>query len=169
METTLLYFYSAVFQGFAAIIALGSMFFLYFLQYYNSQKENIKNGLQKQYNYQEREIFNEIELKGGIIKYVRERVKNEIDNRDLTLDIQRKLINEYEILSEFYNQIRKQVLKCLALSILILTISIFSLFLVGYNLIINSILLVNGIILIFISLYDLLIIKKIISKVLNYK
>jgi len=32
MNTTLLYFYSAVFKGFAAILTLGAMFYLYYIK-----------------------------------------------------------------------------------------------------------------------------------------
>ncbi len=38
MEETLRYFFSAVFQGFAAIITLGAMYFLYFFDNIKKQK-----------------------------------------------------------------------------------------------------------------------------------
>ncbi len=41
MEDTLRYYFSAMFQGFAAIIALGAMYFLYFFDKVENQKKEI--------------------------------------------------------------------------------------------------------------------------------
>ena len=41
MEETLRYYFSAMFQGFAAIIALGAMYFLYFFEKIENQKKEI--------------------------------------------------------------------------------------------------------------------------------
>ena len=46
MEDTLRYFFSAVFQGFAAIITLGIMFYLYYLDKFRNRIEDIESIFQ---------------------------------------------------------------------------------------------------------------------------
>ena len=70
MEDTLRYFYSSVFQGFAAIITLGAMYFLYFFDKTNSQKKDLINKLNSYGNYASYENKDYI-TKNGIIKRFR--------------------------------------------------------------------------------------------------
>ena len=46
---TLRYFYSAIFQGFAAIITLGSMFYIYFRQQIENRKDELKKNMEHEY------------------------------------------------------------------------------------------------------------------------
>jgi hypothetical protein len=74
MENTLLYFFSALFQGFAAIITLGSMFYLYFIEHLNEQKAKIEEELKRQFNPQ-RDVQNTLIVR-GIIEYCRGELPN---------------------------------------------------------------------------------------------
>lgn len=168
MENTLHYFFSALFQGFAAIIALGSMFYLYFLQHFNSQKSNIESELKRQYN-QERGILNEIYIK-GIIEYCREELsRNEKDKINLRLNTMRELIQKHDTLCNFYDNVKNLIPKILNTTLIILILSLVSLFLVGYSWVLNYILLILGIILIGLSIYNLINVKNIIIKILSQK
>jgi len=167
METTLHYFFSALFQGFAAIIALGSMFYLYFLQYFNSKNENIKSELKRQYN-DERNILNEIYLK-GIIEYCREELKTkESDEINLRLNAMRELMKNHDYLCAFLKDVKRLIPKILISSIIILISSLGSLFLVGYSKNLNYFLFALGVVLIGVSIYNLINVKTLILKILNY-
>lgn len=168
METTLQYFFSALFQGFAAVIALGSMFYLYFLQYFNSMKGNIENELKRQYN-QDRNILNDIYIK-GIIEYCREELRTkEEDIINLRLNTMRELLKNYDNLCNFYDNVKELIPKLLNTSVIILIVSLVSLFLMGYNSLLNYFLFILGIILIGLSIYNLINVKNIIIKILSYK
>lgn len=166
-ENTLLYFYSAVFQGFAALLTLGSMFYLYFTETYQNQIERIEEELKRQYN-QQRDVLNAIYME-GIIQYSRKEVKRHDDQENPRLNTMRDLIQHYDKISETNMHIKNKIPTILNFSIIILSISLLALFSIGYNPSINTILFFVGIILIIFSFYNLIKIKNVITLILKYK
>jgi hypothetical protein len=155
---TLRYFYSAVFQGFAAIIALGSMFYLYFKQSIENKKDDLKNRMKNQFSVHETRNISQ----KGIIKYSEDYVKSRKGTNDIVADFLRIFLDEYDKQSEKIKVVETGIPKILKNTILILIFSIISLFLVGYNYCLNIVLILAGIILIVYSIINLLSIKELI-------
>jgi len=166
MEDTLRYFFSAMFQGFAAIITLGAMYFLYFLDKIESQKNNIIDKLKP---YAEVETTNrDFTIRNGIIECVKQKVlplKIDVPQYDTA----RYLINKYDSFIEKELNTKKYLSILLKKTITILILSLCSLFLIGYNNYLNYFLLLVGIISLFISIKVLVLVKNIIAEIMLSK
>ena len=72
MEDTLRYFFSSLFQGFAAIVTLGAMYFLYFFDKIESKKNQVLERL-KVFEGMEGASGREYIIRNGIMKYLKEK------------------------------------------------------------------------------------------------
>ena len=166
MEDTLRYYFSAMFQGFAAIIALGAMYFLYFFDKVENQKKEIALKLK---GFERIEPgSNDSILIHGIVKYVKEEIlpkKVNIPQYDST----RELIRKYDTLEETERKIKGYLPRLLKGTVTILIISLTSTFLIGYNLYLNYFLVFVGTIALVLSIKYLLLIKKIILEIILIK
>ncbi len=166
MEDTLRYYFSAMFQGFAAIITLGAMYFLYFFDKNELLKNNI---IEKLKPYAESEIANrDFTIRNGIIECVKQRIlPTKIDNP--LYDTARYLIQKYDLLVDKEIKIKNYLHTLLKNTIVILILSLTSLFLIGYCNLINIILLFVGIISLILSVNILLKVKNIITEIILSK
>ena len=148
MEETLRYFYSAVFQGIAAIISLGSMFFIYYFDKIENQKKVIRNNLGERFislSPEGKVILN----KKGIIEFTKQHIENnKNDKNNVLFEIK---IKEYRQLEE-KEKIKDHIPSFLKLAITILVLSLISLFLIGYSIYLNYLLIFVCIITIIITI-----------------
>jgi len=172
MEETLRYFFSAVFQGIAAIIALGSMFFIYDFDKIENQKKVIENFLKN--NIKAPGLDDKFDLSNiGIIEYSKRYVDEYADNSNYKTA--QKLCKIYEIkLKEFERLEEKERIinhfpSFLKLAITILILSLISLFLVGYNCYLNYFLIFIGIIVIIMTILYLKKLYRLIITILDIK
>lgn len=168
MDDTLRYFFSAVFQGFAALITLGAMFFLYFFDKNDNKKFEIETKLKQLIEPTGGEKKSYIE-RHGIVKYAEEKflpIKNDkYKNYHLIatlLEENRKILNNE-------NKIKQDIPSLLKISFLSLFISLISLFLSGYHHIINYLLFLIGLFVIYNSIRFFLKLKNLIWSVINQK
>jgi hypothetical protein len=148
MEDTLRYFFSATFQGVAAIISLGAMFFIYYLDKIDKKKLEIEKFLVKQFNpsYTDKEIS-----EMGIINYTKQHLhKYEDVEKPEKQTVFKNKLNELEQINA---NIITHLPNILRLSISILLISLLSLFTIGYNSFIDLSLFIIGIELIILSVF----------------
>ncbi len=160
MEDTLRYFYSSVFQGFAALITLGAMYYLYFFDKTDSQKKDLIEKLKSHGDYANYENRDYI-IKYGIITYLEEKLlplKKDIPQYDTV----RFIVESYKKLQTAESQIKNYLPILLKKSITVLITSLICLFLIGYNLYLDYVLMVAGVIVIILSIDLLLSIKKLI-------
>lgn len=168
MNSTLLYFFSAVFQGFAAIITLGSMFYLYYINKFYDKYEWILNELRRQF-IDQRAVMNEIESK-GVILYCKEHVENvKKNNWDSDTSYIQTRLNEYDILQNKHNLIKKYVPSILYLTMIILVVSLVSLFLIDISNRLNKILFWIGVMTGILSIVDFMIIIRLIKQIIEDK
>jgi len=144
MEDTLRYFFSAVFQGFAAIITLGIMFYLYYLDKLSNEIKKAEHGLE---NYipktgksvEERELY----YKEGFFPYMKKYVLTKItDNPSFT--IERQKISRYDSIQEQKESLSTQFKYLFKIARVILIVSLISLFIIGYVKILDYVLLISG-------------------------
>lgn len=160
MEDTLRYFFSAIFQGFSAIVALAAMYFLYFFE----NTRNIKNEI----------IMKLQEFVGnkrkadriGLIQYFKEEVlSRKADNESYNqIDF---LVSKHDKLVNKESSVKSKLAILLKNVLIILFISMISLFLVGYNSYLDYLLVIAGVILIIFSIKYLLLIKKTILTIIE--
>jgi type III secretory pathway component EscR len=163
MEDTLRYFFSAVFQGIAAIIALGSMFFIYYLDKIENQKMKIRNYLTGKFHTSSLE-GNKTFINKGIIEYTKQHIVNyKNDKKNVIFENQ---LEEYKHLRR-KEKIRDQIPSFLKLAISILVISLISLFLVGYYCYLNFFLIFVGVIVIIMTFIYLRQLLKLIIQILD--
>ena len=167
MEDTLRYFFSAMFQGFAALIALGAMYFLYFFDKLESQKRTIEEVLKQPTDRMNLDPETKIALLKDIVKCWEQKI---LPGREETTgyDYERKLVNDYGTLISRRTEVKNYLSNLLKKTILILIISLISLFLIGFYDWLDNILAIVGVISILLSIHILLLIKKIISKIMQY-
>jgi len=164
MEDTLRYYFSTLFQGFAAVITLGAMYFLYFFDRIESQKKEIIGKLNIHYTNTEREFI----LIHGIVDYVKQKLlplKKDIPQ----YDYERTLVNKFDSLLAVNTNIQNYLPKLLKQTISILIISLVSLFIVGYNIYLNYALVLVGVVCLFLSIKLLLLIKKVVLEIIFVK
>lgn len=164
ISDTLRYFYSAVFQGFAAIIALGAMFFLYFRQGIENERMRIEERLQNYFVTTISNVRADID-KSGIIQFVRNELKD--NEKGLRKEAQKALVARYDFLSKSLEKIEAKIPAILRDTIIILSLSLIFLFLVGYNPIGDIFLIVAGFFLIILSIRNLISIKNLILIILK--
>lgn len=145
MEDTLRYFFSAVFQGFAAIITLGIMFYLYYLDKLSSKTEKIESRLS---NFKPQIGRGHDELltyeREGIIEYMKKYllpIKKDIQAYDWA----RLQVSLYDSIGEQKQSMSVKMKNLFKIARLILVVSLISLFLVGYYEWLNYILVTFGI------------------------
>ena len=163
MEDTLRYFFSALFQGFAALIALGAMFYLYFKELSINRTNQIEKELRKFLN-----VHNSLDTDAkidsqGIELFVDNQLKsnNQIDRREIVV----KLNANYKSIKQKINGVENILPDILRNTFIILIISIISLLLTGYYYVINYILLIIGVIIVVFSIITLIKMKEFISDI----
>lgn len=166
MEDTLRYFFSAVFQGFAAVISIGIMFYLYYMDRINKKIEEIENSLIgfRSSRLSEEDLFIQ---EHGLISFIKEKILPKKAN--LTgFDSTRHLIEIYDGIKSRNEKLKTKLIALFKLAISIILISLLSLFCIGYYSWINRILFLSGltsILLSFVFFYRLFsFIKDIIGK-----
>jgi len=168
MVDTLRYFFSAVFQGFAAIITLGSMFYISYFDKIDTKKKKITDEAARQYHPPNEQSKLQI-LEVGIIQVIKKELLPKLEN-DLKRDSYwNGLVSQFEVLNEKEISIKKDIPKVLYLNLVILLISVIALFLIGYHPTLNWILFIVGIIVIILSTIALFSILNIILKTFGIK
>jgi len=165
MEDTLRYFFSAVFQGFAALIALGAMFYLYFKELSINRTNQIEKELRKFLN-----VHNNLNIDAkidsqGIELYTDNHLdrNNQFDRREIVV----KLNANYKSIKQKINRVENILPFILRNTFIILITSIFSLLLTGYYCVINYILLIIGAIIVIFSIITLIKMKNFILDILR--
>jgi len=138
---TLRYFYSAVFQGFAAIITLGSMYYLYYKQNLTNELNIINEKIRADYNNHLDEIFEKQEK-----KFLEERINSrpQVDT-DFGLNKNKNYLERIKFINKKVNEIEIEIPKLLKQTIYILILSLIGLILCGLNFWLNVILFCFGI------------------------
>ena len=154
MEDTLRYFFSAIFQGFAAIITLGIMFYLYYMDKQSRKVDEIERELMM---FKPSGLGPDGEerlkyfLDFSIIEYMREysikrrTTHSQADPIYMRVNKYDSIIKQKELLSDNLKILFK-------IARMILICSLLSLFLVGYFYWLNIVLEIAGIILIILSI-----------------
>lgn len=165
MEDTLRYFFSAMFQGFAALIALGAMFYLYYKEISFNKMQNLENELRKFLN-----VNNDLNVNAkidseGIESYTQNHLNGhkQFERRN-TVEV---LFDNYKNTKRKREKVKFKLPRILNYTIIILIVSITSLFLVDYNYILDKIILMIGILLIIFSIITLIMIKKFILTIIK--
>lgn len=137
---TLRWFFSSVFQGFAAIITLGAMFYLYFFEKSERHKSDQENRIWQIF----KRIYTSIEInpviyKKGFVNYL---VNDFLPEHEK--ETGNNALNSIKELTELYTQLEEReillkdyVYRLLKKSVVILSISIIALLLIGFNMYIN--------------------------------
>ena len=165
MEDTLRYFFSAVFQGFAAIITLGIMFYLYYLDKFRKRLEDIENffhgykpptGTENDFYVKEH----------GLILFVKNIVLP--PKKDVSAyDYARRLVSIYEEKIDQKKILNKKLLSLFKNAILIILISLIALFSTGYVNWLNYILFIAGILNIILSFIFFINLFSFIKSIIN--
>ena len=165
MEDTLRYFFSALFQGFAALIALGAMFYLYFKELSINRMNQIEKELRKFIN-----VLNNLNVDAkidsqGIELYTDNHLEknNQFDRREIVI----KLNANYKSIKKKINGVENILPFILRNTFIILITSIISLLLIGYHCLINYMLLIIGVIIVIFSIITLIKMKSFIIDILK--
>ena len=164
MEDTLRYFFSAVFQGFAALVTLGAMFYLYYRQNISEKRKSIE---QEMYLLFPASGQRDILSSEGTIPYIQTFLKKNRETRPIPYKPLESLMISYNSLTNEFEKVKKEVPKVIIFTFFILVISMVSLFLVGLCSKVNNILEYIGIFLIGISSCYFLYVGKIIMTTLK--
>ena len=165
MEDTIRYFFSALFQGFAALITLGAMFYLYFKEQCINKLNRIEFDIQQFIN-----VHNNLNIKAeidsiGIELYTDNYLRNNqnFDRRNTVV----KLLSEYKSINNKKENIEDGIPLLLRNTIIILITSISGLFITDYHRIINYFLIIVGLSILIFSFITLLKMKNFILKMLK--
>jgi len=167
METAMLYFFSAIFQGFAALLTLGVMFYLYYMNKVNENIMWIESELRRQFNAS-KDLINKIELI-TFVEYCRKEYVSKLGEAKASewdLFIKTK-VDEYDKINKKKEKIRKKIPIILYMTISILIVSMISLLGIGYLKGESNILFGIGIFTVIISIIDLIIIINLIKSILK--
>lgn len=163
MEDTLRYFFSAIFQGIAAILTLGSMFYM---NYNDKTKTRIKELEKEVYEFfrpdskQRNDVIQSNIIEVIIKVFSLPKYENEIFLRH------NLIAEEYLLIVRKQNEIKKILPAIILQGIILLISSAFGLFNVGYNETFNDILYWMGmIVLLFTFLFLMNLLKLIIRTV----
>ena len=152
---TLRWFFSSVFQGFAAIITLGAMFYLYFFEKSERHKSDQENRIWVIF----KRIYSSVEInpviyKKGFVNYLTNDFLPEHEN-----ETGNNALNSIKELTELYNALEEReillkdyVFRLLKKSVVILSISLIALLLIGFNSYINIALLPVAVIIVVLSI-----------------
>ncbi len=168
MEETLRYFFSAVFQGYAAIIALGSMFYISYLDRIRNSKNMIADKLANEVTGDKRVADAKI-FEHSIIKFVEDRILPTIDINQKDFEFWKLGVHRFRTLEKKENELKKKLPTIIILTLIILTVSLISLFLVGICVFLNSLLTVVGGIIVILSILYFYKLKQIIYSTLELK
>ena len=154
MEDTLRYFFSAMFQGFAALIALGAMFYLY----YKEINYNKLNRLEEKIKYllnpnNSSEVDAEI-VTVGFAQYTDNFLNNHPNWNRYTST--KNLFDTFNSLKKKIDEIESKLPTILKFTITILIASITLLFLVDLNNTVDIIILILGVVLTIFSIVTLI-------------
>lgn len=131
MEDTLRYFFSAVFQGFAALIALGTMYYLHFREKVTRYEDMIYNDLKinisKQTSYDYNLLTDE-----AAYNFAVEHLKKHGREKTQFVNKIASLVTKLDDIDVKISKIKDAVPNIIANSLKILTVSLISLFLIGY-------------------------------------
>ena len=150
MEDTLRYFFSAVFQGFAALITLGIMFYLYYMDKLSGKTEKIESKLLHRKPGIGGEGFTIYERE-GIIEYMKKSLLL-IKKDHPAYSYDRVQVSLYDSIEEQKKSSSAKMKGLFKIARVILILSLISLFLVGYYEWLNYILTGSGILCIVISI-----------------
>lgn len=130
MEDTLRYFFSAIFQGIAAILTLGSMFYLSYLEKINSRIQNLIIETNKIYFPPKKAI---VEILGSdIIQHLKKNYLPTMDQKSELFETYCYIISEYEKLKNKKDKLDDKLPGILMFGLLILILSTICLFSIGY-------------------------------------
>lgn len=153
MEDTLRYFFSAIFQGMAALFTLGSMFYISFLEKLDNKKKDMNNRADKYFRPADHEGFSKTITKSTIDNIVEYYIPLQKQNNKGTDPILVSLADEYTVLIEKQQLIKQKIKPVIKNSIIVLLISMICLFTVGYSEFLNYCNFIAGIVLIFFIFY----------------
>ena len=166
MEDTLRYFFSAIFQGIAAILTLGAMFYTYFLDKARSRISELEKDAWKQYPPNDPEVL-EMFYHKNIIEVL---IEDERTKYIHPYDVFRvKIIDEFKAINQTLNKIKNMIPYLLIKGILLLVISSTALFAVGYGEILNWILFYAGILTLIITYSFIITLYNLILSALDLK
>ena len=154
MEDTLRYFFSSVFQGFAAIITLGIMSYLYYMDKQYKKIEEIEKALlmfkPSGIDAEGKERLKYF-LDFGIVEYMREyTVKRLAENSEANHVVMR--VKKYDSIMAKKNTLSSNLKVLFKIARFILIISLISLFMLGYYNWLNTILAISGVFTIMLSI-----------------
>lgn len=162
MEDTLRYFFSAIFQGIAAILTLGAMFYMNYIDKTRSRISELEKEAHRLYEPGDAKIL-EIILLTNVIEVMKEHYLK-LHEGDERYNYHRQIVKEYEDLTKRQVAIRSIIPYLLLKGIILLLVSSTALFCVGLNDNINSILFFIGLFVLLITFSFLLNLNKVISK-----
>jgi amino acid transporter len=148
MEDTLRYFFSAIFQGVAAILTLGAMFYMNYLEKSKSRIKELELETKTMYNpdYKlNKQIFDT-----NIIEVMRDVFLPNKTHE--SYDSHRKIVAEYNEIIKKQKEIKKILPAILPQGIFILISSAIGLFIIGYTEFLNKVVFWMGIILLLITI-----------------
>lgn len=134
MEDTLRYFFSAVFQGFAAIITLGIMFYIYYIDKQSRKIDEIEKKLMifepnlQTANYEEKINYY---VEHGIFKYASHYLLPPLIEAKPMHQIV-VAMKKYDLIIKQKEFLSKKIKELFKIATLILIVSLVSLFMIGY-------------------------------------
>lgn len=150
MEDTLRYFFSAIFQGIAAILTLGAMFYMNYQDKAKSRIDELVNFTRTFYSIPSE--YRKVHSKSNIVEILKTHYENEKKDREIFYTAY-EVINEYDGITSKLQDIKNIIPFLLVKGITLLIISSISLFAVGYHEYLNFVLFGTG-------LYSLFLIYK---------
>ena len=153
MVDTLRYFFSAIFQGMAALFTLGSMFYISFLEKLENGKKDINNRADKYFHPADHEGVSGTVTKSTIEYIIEIYIPRVISKGNAVDKALSSLESEYKTLTGKEKLIKQKIKPIILDAIIILLISMICLFTVGYSEFLNYCNFIAGSILIFFILY----------------
>ena len=147
MGDTLRYFFSAVFQGFAAIITLGIMFYLYYIDKIEKRISEIEKALKDEYLVYSRSEDDHYIKQNGIVKFFNEKVKAQSKGVFVV-----EMLNSHESIMANKKDFNGRIKSLFKIARVILIISLISLFCIEYLVWLDMVLLFIGVLIIILSI-----------------
>ncbi|GEM_PF-6083266 len=127
LVNTMRYFYSAIFQGFSALLALGSMYYLFFKQQYNSELKDLLFEISTCINFNKKRIDVH---KSEILSKAKQKLENVNEESNKLL---KYYLDKFENLNKRLIKIEALVKSIVNYSVFILIFSVILLLNVGIN------------------------------------
>jgi hypothetical protein len=147
MEDTLRYFFSAIFQGIAAILTLGAMFYMNYLDKTKSRIAELEKEVNRIYQPGGADILDKI-LRSNIIEVMRDHYLP-LHKDQTSYSHHRFIVQEYETIANQLEEIKNLLPSLIIQGMLLLIFSSVALFFIGYNVILNEIIFFVGILVLF--------------------